>query len=260
MIRSLYTAVSGMISLEAEQDVITSNLANANTVGYKNDNLAVKKFEDVLLENYDKKVGNKNVKNQIGTLSFGSKIDETLTDFTQGTLASTDKDTDFAIEGRGFFSVRRNVPGNNQTYYTRDGHFHVNTQGFLVTDSGDQVLGTNLNTGAVEPMYIGKGKINLDLDNNVYIDDQRMYKFNMVDFNDYKALRKVGDSLYEGQNPINGDNTYVKQKFLERSNVNVVNEMVNMMTVMRSFETNQKVIQFIDETLNKAANEVGSVR
>ncbi len=94
MIRSLYTAVSGMISLEAKQDTISSNLSNASTVGYKSTNLAFKKFEDVLMENYDKKLGNKNIKNVIGGLSMGNKIDEVNNLFTQGIIQDTGKPTD----------------------------------------------------------------------------------------------------------------------------------------------------------------------
>lgn len=257
MIRGIYTAVSGLITQEAKQDVVTNNLANANTVGYKSDNLAVKKFEDLLIANYDKISGGKNVKNPIGTLSLGSKIDETLTYFTQGMIQETDKETDFAIEGRGFFVVQKE---NGQNYYTRDGHFHVNMQGYLVTDSGDKVLGVNNNTGTVEPIYIGKGEIALDQENNLYVDKNPQYKLHLADFDDYKALKKVGDNLYEGDNPIMGRKLYAKNKYLERSNVNIIDEMANMMMVMRNFESNQKVIQTLDETLSKAVNEIGSVR
>lgn len=259
MIRSLYTAVSGLITMEAKQDVVTNNLANANTVGFKSDNLVMKKFDDVLIENYDKISGGKNVRNLIGSLSMGSKIDETLTDFTQGSIQSTDKDTDFAIDGPGFFAVQRNTGGNNQFFYTRDGHFRVSMQGYLVNDSGDRVLGVNSNTGALEPIFVGNGKISSDPNNNLLIDEKVAYRFNISDFNDYKALRKVGDNLYQGENPVQGTGV-VKQKSLERSNVNIINEMVNMMTTMRSFETSQKIVQAIDETLGKAANEVGTVR
>lgn len=265
MIRGLYTAVSGLITQEAKQQVITNNLANANTVGFKKDDLAIKKFDDVLIENYDKIQGGKNVRNIIGSMSYGSKIDETKTFFTQGMLQQTDKTTDFAVDGRGFFSVARtDLNGNSETFYTRDGHFHVNLKGYLVNDNGDNVLGRNLNTGAVEPIYVGRAQILLDGDNNLLIDGNANYKFNMVDFEDYNggypSLKKVGDNLYSSENPIENGEITVKQNALEKSNVNVVNEMVNMMTVMRSFESNQKIIQSMDETLGKAVNEVGVVR
>lgn len=260
MIRGLYTAVSGLVTQEAKQQVITNNLANANTTGYKTDNLVIKKFDDVLIQNYDKIAGGKNVRNVIGSLSFGSQIDETNTSFTQGMLQQTDLPTDFAIDGRGFFTVSRNETGGNpQTYYTRDGHFHVNAKGYLVNDSGDSVMGKNNSTGQDEPIYVGNAKITSDISNNIYLDGVSAYKINTADFDDYSTLKKIGDNLYSGT-PNGSQEVSVKQNNLEKSNVNVINEMVNMMTVMRTFESNQKVIQAMDETLGKAVNEVGVVR
>lgn len=259
MIRGLYTAVSGMITQEAKQDVITSNLSNSTTVGFKQDNLAIRRFDDVLLENYDKVVGGKNVRNEIGTLSLGSRVDSVNTDFTQGMIQDTGKPTDFAIDGKGFFTVQRNDGINNGQYYTRDGHFHVNMRGILVNDSGDSVIGRNLATNQLEPINVGDGKLTSDVNGNISINDNKMYKLYTVDFNDYNSIKKMGDNLYQGNNAVE-NNAIVKQNSLEKSNVNVINEMTNMITTMRSFETNQKIIQSLDETLGKAVNEVGSVR
>lgn len=246
MIRGLYTAVSGMITQEAKQDVVTNNLANVNTIGFKVDNLATKSFKEVLLSNRDKIVNGKNVKVNIGTMNFGSKIDEVATSFTQGTLDKTDKETDFAINGRGFFVVERSNGINTERYYTRDGHFHVNSQGFLVNDSGDNVIGINTGTGQ-------EGPININVN--------RLDQFNMmlVDFQDYNSLSKIGDNMYSGEGQQIAANGEIKQYSLEKSNVNITREMIEMMNVMRTFETNQKIIQSLDETLGKAANEIGRV-
>jgi flagellar basal-body rod protein FlgG len=260
MIRGLYTAASGLITCEAKQDTITSNIANLNTVGYKSDNLVIKPFEEVLISNYDKIVGKTNVKNTIGSLTNGSKIDQTITAYTEGPLQDTDKETDFAIEGRGFFTVsRNNLPGGAQEYYTRDGHFRVDGQGYLVNDSGDNVLGVNANTGTKEPMLIGNRKISSDPAGNIYLDGVLGYNFSTADFQDYNTLKKVGDNLFQGNNPTNAQ-VNIKQKTLEKSNVNSINEILNMMSTMRTFESNQKIIQAMDETLGKAVNEVGAVR
>ncbi|WP_010236601.1 flagellar hook-basal body complex protein [Clostridium arbusti] len=260
MIRSLYTAVSGMITQEAKQDVITNNMANSNTVGFKGDNLAIKKFDDVLIQNKSKINNGINYTQTIGNLSLGSRIDETATDFTQGSIQNTDSDTDFAIDGRGFFTVNRDNGVENQNYYTRDGHFHVNMQGYLVNDTGDYVMGRNSNTGNQERILVGNGKITTDAYGNIGIDGRPSYSFGTVDFNNYNTLKKVGDNLYQGENPINNANVSVKQKSLEQSNINATNEMVNMMSTMRTFETQQKVVQSIDETLGQAVNDVGTVR
>lgn len=258
MIRSLYTAVSGMITQEAKQDIITNNLANANTVGFKEDNISFKSFDDVLLQNYDKMVDGKNVRNVIGSINLGSEINNVNTDYVQGSIESTDKDTDFAIEGRGFFTVQRNNGTENGQYYTRDGHFHININGILVDDSGDMVLGRNLQTNAIGPINVGSGSLNCDSSGNISINNQRMYKLYTVDFNNYNSLKKSGDNLYQGTNATE-INAGIRYKALERSNVNIINSMADMLTTMRTFETNQKIVQSIDETLQKAANEVGKV-
>lgn len=258
MIRGLYTAVSGMITQEAREDVITNNLANANSTGFKSDNLTVKKFDDVLIQNYDKQVNGKNVRNIIGSISNGSRIDDVNVDFTQGNIESTESNTDFALEGRGFFTVQRDNGLDTGTYYTRDGRFHVNMAGILVNDSGDAVMARDT-AGNNTTINVGNGKLECDANGNIIVDGEPKYTFQIVDFDDYNTLKKVGDNLYQGAAPVEGT-ALVRQNSLEKSNVNVVNELVNMMTTMRSFETNQKIVQSLDETLNKAVNEVGTVR
>ncbi len=260
MIRGLYTAVTGLITGEAKQSVVTNNLANANTTGFKSENISIKKFDDVLIQNYDKIVNGKNTRNIIGSLSMGSEIDDLNTYFTQGVIQTTSKSTDFAIEGSGFFTVQRDNGINSANYYTRSGDFHVDAQGYLVTSSGDKVLGKDKTTNEILPILVGDGKLQVDKYGNISINDENLYKFNTVDFQDYKSIRKVGDNLFEGTNPIENLNITVRQNALEKSNVNITNEIVNMMTIMRNFESNQKVIQAIDETLGKAVNEVGTVR
>ncbi|MBZ9688059.1 flagellar basal body rod protein FlgG [Clostridium estertheticum] len=260
MIRGLYTAVTGLITGEAKQSVVSNNLANASTIGFKSDNLSIKKFDDVLIQNYDKIVNGVNTKNVIGSLSTGSRIDDLNTYFAQGVIQTTDKATDFAIEGKGFFTVQRNDGISNKNYYTRSGDFHVDGQGFLVTDSGDKVLCKNSATNAVEPLFVGDGKLQVDKSGNISVNGENTSKLNTVDFADYKTLKKVGDNLFEAASPIDNGGITVRQNALEKSNVNVASEMVNMMTIMRNFESNQKVLQAMDETLGKAVNEVGTVR
>ncbi|KEI13160.1 flagellar basal body rod protein FlgG [Clostridium novyi B str. ATCC 27606] len=263
MIRGIYTAVSGLINQEAIQDVISNNLANSTTVGYKKDDLITRKFQDVMLHNYDKVVRGKNVRNDIGELSMGSKIDETCTNYSQGVLEDTGKSTDFAIQGNGFFVVSRNDRVNNQNLYTRDGHFHIDRNGYLVNSSGDKVMGKNLSNGAISP-------INILVNNNparmacndmgeIYLNGKPAFKMQVVNFGDYKSLRKIQDNLYSGTNPKETNDVIVKQNYLEKSNVNVMAEVSDMMMTMRNFESNQKVVQALDETLGKTVNEVGRV-
>ncbi|WP_234122131.1 flagellar hook-basal body complex protein [Clostridium hydrogenum] len=258
MVRSFYTAVSGMIVQQAKQDVLSNNLANANTVGFKSDDLFSKAYDDATIQNYAKQVNGVHQRTILGTLNLGSKIDDTTTDFTGGDIQATNSDKDFAIDGRGFFTVYRDGVGA-QNYYTRDGHFHVNMNGYLVNDSGDYVMGTNLNTGADERINIGNGTVACDNLGNLAVDGKPAYKLDLVDFNDYSTLKKVGDNLYTGQNPIRNATVNVENKALEGSNVNIMTGMTDMMTAMREFESDQKVVQEIDGTVSKAVNEVGKV-
>lgn len=145
MIRGLYSAASGLITSEAKQNVIMNNIANANTSGYKSENISIKSFDQVMISNRDKMQGNRNVISNIGYLSNGSEINERNTNFSQGLVKETGIKTDFAIEGEGFFVVQRNEVGGTKNYYTRDGHFNIDGNGYLVTVNGDRVLGYNNN-------------------------------------------------------------------------------------------------------------------
>ena len=256
MIRSLYTAVSGMITLENKQNTITNNMGNANTIGYKEDTLSMKSFKEVLIQNMDKVAGGNNVKQELGSLSLGVAIDSIDTLFTQGGLKETSKMSDFAVNGRGFFVVQR----GNERYYTRDGAFRVSNDGKLINNSGDLVLGINNRTGNMEPIFVGGEDFILDNSNNLIIGSNATHKLALADFNDYSSLEKVGDNYYVGEEPIYNAVVFVNQGFLEGSNVNIVNSMVDMLSVMRGFETNQKFVSMIDESLGKAANEVGAVK
>lgn len=255
MIRSLYTAVSGMIALEDKQNTIANNIANANTIGYKSEDLVLKSFKEVLLQNKDKLVGNQNVVNKLGTISLGTKVDDVETKFTQGNLRETGTQTDLGISGRGFFEVQR----GNTVLYTRDGNFRVSNEGYLVTTTGDRVLGRNISTGEAEPIYVGNSEFNVNSNNEVQINGVATQRVATADFADYSTLKKQGDNYYSAENPIENARVYIKQGFQEASNVNVTNEMVNMLTTMRNFETNQKILTMIDGTLDKAANRVGQV-
>ncbi|RII36161.1 flagellar basal body rod protein FlgG [Clostridium chromiireducens] len=257
MIRGFYTSVSGLIALQNEQEVTTNNIANVNNTGYKKRELTKSSFEDVMISNRQKLVGDKYVKNNIGNLNMGVKVNDVETVFTQGTFKATDSMTDFAIDGRGFF-VARNP--NGQEVYTRDGNFKINEQGYLITNDRCEVLGINSATGAREPIYIGNSKFSVDAENNVNIDGIGVtHKMLTADFSDYNAMEPLGDNYITQQNPIYNSTVNVRQNFLEGSNVDPSAELVKLMEIKRQFETNQKFVKMQDETVQKAASELGRV-
>jgi flagellar basal-body rod protein FlgF len=257
MLRGLYTSVSSMLNLQERQSVLTNNIANIKTNGYKEDKLISKSFDEMTLSNNDN-YKNGIAHNQVlGGVSFGTRIDEVNTNFKQGSFISTENNSDFALNGSGFFQVR-DYDGN--IFYSRDGSFKVNSQGDLVTNSGHNVMGINKASGNIEPIHIGNGKMTLTPANELIVEGGNSYKFNIVDFNDYKSLKKIDNNLYKGNNPINTNNYSVKQGFIEGSNVDYISTMAESMETIKEFEANQKVIQTIDSTLRQIASEIGNVR
>ena len=256
MLRGLYTSVSSMLTLQSRQSIITNNLANINTTGYKEETLVEKSFDEVMLynkDNYKSGEGNKQI---LGSMSFGVRIDDTYTNYDQGINVSTDNNMDFAIEGSGFFQVE---DGQNNIYYTRNGDFSIDAQGYLITGSGHYVLGKNNITDATERINVGNSNIYVSTDNKISIGDEYEYSFNIVDFESYDNLEKTGNGLYIGTNPIDATNFSVKQGYLESSNVDSINSVTLLMETVKEFEANQKVVQSMDSILNKIANEIGRV-
>ena len=259
MIRGFYNSVSGLITLQNEHETITNNIANINNNGYKKRLLTKQSFDDVMISNRQKLNGDKYVRNNIGTMNLGVKTSDVETIFTQGSFKSTDKKTDFAIDGRGFF-VAQNA--NGQEVYTRDGNFKINQQGYLITNDGCTVLGQNNVTGAREPIYVGDMDFSIDSDNNITIEGiGATQKLMTVDFNDddYKTLSPLGDNYVTTANPIYNARVNVVQNVLEASTVDATEEMTKLMEVKRQFETNQKFVKMQDETVQKAATEIGRV-
>ena len=253
MIRSIYTATSSLITQENRQNNIINNMANAHTTWYKNDLLLIKSFDQVTLSNKDGTNGQKQI---LGYISLGSEIDDIQTIFTQGLLKETNKATDFAVEGRGFFVVNKN--GNN--LYTRDGNFMVSLNNTLVTTDYGSVLGRNLTTNSIEEIIITDSNFYLNENNEIVQNNEATYELLTADFEDYNTLTKVGDNYYYGENPLEDSMVFLSQGYLENSTVSLIEEMTNMITTMRNFETNQKIVQMLDETLKKATSEIGTVR
>ena len=204
---------------------------------------------------------------RLGGMYPGVKIGETYTDYSQGSFQVTDSQYDVALDGDGFFAISfTNKNGETSVKYTRDGAFTVNTQGYLVTKDGDYVLNQ---AGAENTDPAANNYIQIDpnlpfmIDEQGYIhqNEQVVGQIGVIDFEDYNYLAKYGENLYEAVDgaTLAASNARVRQGYIEASNVNVVTEMVNMITITRAYESNQKVIQTIDGMLDKAVNNVGRV-
>ncbi|MBQ3420265.1 MAG: flagellar hook-basal body complex protein [Romboutsia sp.] len=257
MIRGLYTTVSAMAQLQAKQSVTVNNMANANTTGYKSEILLAKSFDEMMISNRDRYSNGTSKKQELGGLSLGVNIDETLTKHIQGNLIESNSETAFAIVGDGMFSVEKE---NGEIAYTRDGDFKVGADGYLVTTSGHYVLGLNTLNGNRERIYIGDyNNISINNDNNILIDGEERYKFNIVGFNDYNTLNKTSDNLYTGNGGRRITDYTIQHRYIEGSNVDVIQETTDLMATLRAFEANQSVVKAIDSTLQLIANDIGKI-
>lgn len=256
MVKGLYTAYTGMVQQQKRMDVMTNNLANADTNGYKKEGATSVSFADVYADKI--KDGSEHfLDRRIGVLNMGTKVGETYTNYEQGAFEVTDNTYDFGLDGRGFFSVSyTNKNGQTSTKYTRDGSFTLTREGYLVTDDGDFVLGQN---GPIRLDTTLETKVNTLGD--IYQNGQLVDRFALVDFADYNFLSHYGENMYdlvEG-GAMQPADCRVTQGVLEASNINVVEEMVSMIDIARNYESNQKVIQVIDEMLDKSVNQVGRI-
>ncbi|ROR21949.1 flagellar basal-body rod protein FlgG [Mobilisporobacter senegalensis] len=257
MVRGLYTGYTGMANEQKRLDIISNNIANSATVGYKKEGVTNQSFDDVLTikirdasEAYQDKV--------IGDMSLGVKIGEVYTDYGQGSLRETGNTYDLAIEGKGFFAVNVvDKEGNETTKYTRDGSFKRTAEGFIVDTNGNHLKSEN---GELM-VPVDAADVRIATDGSVYADNVLIDRIKITDFEDYSYLKKFGDNMYETvEGAVEMDGTgLIHQGFTEQSNINVVSEMVQMISITRAYEANQKVIQTVDTMLDHAVNSVGKV-
>lgn len=256
MLKGLYSAWSGMVNEQNRMDVMTNNLANATTTGYKKEGTTSQSFDTVLAYRINDMSTGTSMANRIGSNTPGVKIGENYIDYTQGGFKATENTFDLALGGEGFFAVEfTSKSGETSTKYTRDGNFTLNTEGYLVTQDGDYVLDTN------------NRRIRLDTLTDATVTEMGIIQQNgrdvariqVTDFEDYDYLQRYGENFFEpleGARQISSSAT-VNSGYLEQSNISVVSEMVNMISISRAYETNQKVITTYDSILDTTVNQIG---
>lgn len=270
MVRSLWSAASGMIAQQNNLDTIANNLANVNTTGYKAE---VAEFKSLLYQTMQTETTTANgaqkpISAQVG---LGVRNSAVTSIFSQGSLLASESPTAYAIEGKGFFAVQ-DVDGT--TKYTRNGNFVFNTGGsnklILSTSDGLPVLDTNGKAISINTTQYSVSKITVDAEGNLcYPDAQNNpqpmgMQMGIYQFNNPSGLEKVNDTLYNptaasGQamsektnNQL--DKSRIVQGYLEGSSVQVVDEMVNMIVAQRAYEMNSKAITTTDQMMEIANN------
>lgn len=257
MVKGLYIANTGMMNEQRRVDVLTNNLANSATTGYKKEGTTSEAFKDVLAYKI-KDTSEPGYAKRLGVMNMGVKIGENYVDYSQGAFHETGNTFDLALSGDGFFAVDfMDKEGNCIIKYTRDGSFTLNVDGAVVNKNGDYLMGTDGAHIILDPTQ----DFSVDRAGRVFQNGVQMAQVQVTDFEDYDYLRRYGETYFE---PVDGatekDATaQVYSGYLEASNVQVVQEMVDLITFTRAYESNQKIIQAYDETLGTTVNDVGKV-
>jgi len=278
LLRGFYTAAAGMLAQERRVEMLTNNIANANTPGYKADEAALRAFPEMLLSRLEEGTipvqerRSMTKKTTIGPIATGVYMQEMMPNFAQGDLKETDQPTDLALvngtiptdaatgkQGTLFFVVQN---GNGDVRYTRNGNFTLDAEGYLTTNDGFYVLDEN-NTR----IQLTSTNFTVAPDGTITENNRRIARINVAFAANESAVAKEGNGLFRSENGLlpsaigNGNVTYeVKQRFLERSNVDVARSMTDMMSAYRAFEANQKILQAYDRSMDKAANEIGRIK
>ena len=252
MLDGMRMATEGMMNMSVRQEMVTNNLANAGTVGFRKESLVLESFSNIMNREMTGKgevTGSGGYENKSGVRCSSA------TSTTQGALKETGNSFDLALNdnGKGYFTIQ--TPRGIE--FTRAGQFKLHpTNGHLVTNDGSFVLGH-------------KGPIKLEgkdfkvSDNGVVsVDGKEIDRLLVSRIEDPKAIVRQGGASFAVDNPavVATTDFKVAQGYLEQANFNALTEMVELMQTMRNFEANQKALQSHDQRLQKAVNELGRVR
>lgn len=261
-VQTLYTAATGMSALETKLDVIANNMANINTTGFKKDRA---NFEDIFYRQYRLPGAEDADGTRTATgieVGLGTRVSSTQSNFKQGSFETTNNPLDFAIEGDGFFQVQN---PNGDPFYTRAGNFNLNANGQIV-------LGSAQNGYLLEPsitvppeatgiVVSADGQIQYSTQNSTSL--TTLGQIQLAKFINPDGMLKLGDNLYQ-KTDASGDPTTgnpgidgfgnIRQGFLEASNVEPVNELIDLITTQRAFELNSQVVQAGDQVMQIVAN------
>lgn len=271
MMRALWTAASGMNSQQTNVDTIANNLSNINTTGYKSEKA---EFKSLLYQNLQSRSTNSNGTNKpvSAQVGLGTRMASVTSNFTQGALNETDEFMDWAIEGNGFYKIDM---GNGETLYTRSASFSlaIVDGGVMVTNSGgNPVLDSNNNSIVISDTDYTISSLAIDQEGNLSAISQTTgarvnlgIQVGLVQFPNAAGLEKTGDSMFrvtdnsgEPMEELQSSTlvrSKIHQNYIEASNVNAADEMVNLIVAQRAYEMNSKAIQSAD-TMMQEANEL----
>lgn len=261
MLKSLYTTATGMKAQQTMVDMIANNIANVNTAGFKKSQASFEDLFYVTLQSPGLAQGGDGAPVPIGTqIGSGTRLNGTTKVFTTGTLEITERQLDVAIDGDGFFSV---ITSNGDTGYSRDGGFHVNRDGKLVSGQGyvltpEITIPSDALEISIDPNGRVSGRTAGSPDTSTSFGDITIHRFINPSglLADGSNVLRQTDASGPPTTGTPGDNGLglLKQGFVERSNVQIVNELVNLIVAQRAYEVNSRAIQASDQMLQTATN------
>ncbi len=258
MMRSLYTASTGMYAQQLNVDTLAHNMSNVNTVGFKKQRV---EFQDLLYQTIKRPTATETANEPVGlSVGLGVKSSAIATMFTQGNMQNTNSPLDVAINGDGFFKIT--VEGYDDPLYSKDGAFKIDAAGNLVTADGNKVAETAIPTTGHDVSIDRNGTVTY-LNGSSTVPQTAGAKVELVKFINPMGLTKLGSNLYQATansgdpqdcDPATDPSVFLAPCYLEMSNVQIVEEMVNLITAQRAYDINSKVIQSSDEMLQTATN------
>jgi flagellar basal-body rod protein FlgG len=239
-----------MLAAMRRMEMVTNNIANAQTAGYKQDRSALSTFTEVMILQDGTPLAMPQDAN-IGQLGTAAVTEEPTIDFTQGMLQETERSLDFALEGPGFFAIQT----QDGIRYTRDGTFTRDALGRLTNTEGELVLGADGN-----PITIPAGKLQVQKDGVMTADDEPFAQLMIVEFTLDQPLKKVGNNQFVARNendqPRPSASTAVHQGSIEVSNLDMAGAQTTMLELQRAYQASQRLIQYQDEMVGRAVNDI----
>lgn len=240
MLSGFYTAASGMLVQQRNINVISNNLVNSQTPGFKSERVVMSTFDHELMTRIEE-----NNNQNIGSGSPVSLVDEVVTNFSDSSLEQTGRLFDMAVVGDGFF----NIQGEERQFLTRNGNFNIDTEGYLVLDDVGRVMGQN---GAIQ---VGGSDFTVNTDGSIYsTDGQLLGKLLVTAPTDNAQLTKFNNGLYTADTVQTLDTPTVYQNVLERSNMDMNQEYTRLMEAQRAFSACSNALQVVDQMNSKAAS------
>lgn len=240
MFQGYYDLASNMITQNRNLNIISNNMTNISTPGYKMDRMMESTFRDELIYRYDKEG-----KTPVGVVSHMDVADERVTDYTEGGIRETGYPLDVGLTGNGFFVIQT----ANGVQYTRNGSFNLDNDGYLILPGFGRVEGTN------GPIRVTTDSLAIDTRGRITDEDSGQYfgTLRIVDFADYNQLTKVTGGMFvaAAQPQAAGNATTVTQSFLEDSNVSMAEEMTRMMSSQRVLQSSAQILRMYDQMISR---------